>query len=95
MLAGGDLEFRLAYSEIASVRLSIPVVTDGLDVITFAMNKGVGVFARSGQVSLFPSCYYSICHSGPLGWHRSACSGSLCICSHLEPGPVGSDPDPA
>ena len=53
MLAGGDLEFRLAYSEIASVRLSIPVVTDGLDVITVAMNKGVGIFARSDQVSIF------------------------------------------
>ena len=53
MLANGDLEFRLAYSEIASVRLSISVVTDGLDVILVAMNKGVAVFARSGQASIF------------------------------------------
>ena len=52
MLAGGDLECRPAYSEIASIRLSIPIFTDGLDVFLVAMNKGVGVFARSGQASI-------------------------------------------
>ena len=53
MLANGDLEGRLAYSEIASVRFSILIFTDVLDVILVAMNKGVAVFARSGQASIF------------------------------------------
>ena len=51
MLANGNLEGRLAYSEIASVRFSILIFTDVLDVILVAMNKGVDVFARFGQVS--------------------------------------------
>lgn len=51
MLANGDLEGRLAYSEIASVRFSILIFTDVLDVILVAMNKGVDAFAGFGQVS--------------------------------------------
>lgn len=39
------LERRLAYSEILLIRLSILIFTDSLDVVTGAMNKGVGVFA--------------------------------------------------
>ena len=50
MLANGNLEGRLAYSEIASVRFSILIFTDVLDVILVAMNKGVGVFAGCSHV---------------------------------------------
>lgn len=50
MLASGDLEGRLAYSEIA-VSFSILIFTDALDVIHAAMNKGVDVFAGIDQVS--------------------------------------------
>ena len=51
MLASGNLERRLASSEIV-VRLSILIITDGLDIIPRAMNKGVDLFAGSGQASL-------------------------------------------
>lgn len=51
MLANGNLEGRLAYSEIASVRFPILIFTDVLDVILVAMNKGVDAFAGFGQVS--------------------------------------------
>lgn len=51
MLASGDLEGRLAYSEIAFTRFSIRIITDALDVILAAMNKGVDLFAGIGQVS--------------------------------------------
>lgn len=44
ILASGDLERRRAYSESFSVRLSILIFTDGLDVLG-AINKGVDVFA--------------------------------------------------
>lgn len=51
MLAGGDLEGRLASSKTISVRFSIPIITDGPDVIPVAMNKGVVVFAGSSHSS--------------------------------------------
>ena len=51
MLAGGDLEGRLASSKTVSIRFSIPIITDGPDVITVAMNKGVVVFAGSSHSS--------------------------------------------
>lgn len=51
MYAGRDLEGRPASSKTVSVRFSIPIITDGPDVITVAMNKGVGVFAGSSHVS--------------------------------------------
>lgn len=51
MLANGNLKGDCVYSEIASVRFSILIFTDVLDVILVAMNKGVDVFARFGQVS--------------------------------------------
>lgn len=44
MLASGDLEGRLAYSEVFSVRASIRS-TDGLDAALAAMDKGVDAFA--------------------------------------------------
>lgn len=92
VLASSDLERELAYSEICPIRLSILIFTDSLDVVTGAMNKGVGVFAESSLVS--SSWYHSICHSGHVAWDHSAGPGSVCI-SHPEPGPVGSDRAPA
>ena len=50
MLAGRDLKGRPASSKTISVRFSIPIITDGPDVITVAMNKGVSVFAGSSHV---------------------------------------------
>lgn len=44
-LASSDLEMRFAYSEISFVRCSIFIFTDGLDVVTALMNKGVDIFA--------------------------------------------------
>ena len=45
------VEGRVAYSEIASVRFSILIFTDGLDVILVAMNRGVDIFAGVDRVS--------------------------------------------
>lgn len=45
MFASGDLESRLAYSEVFPIRLSILILTDGLDAALGAVNKCVGVFA--------------------------------------------------
>ena len=44
MCASGDLEGRIAYSEVFSVRASF-LSTDGLDVILATMNKGVDILA--------------------------------------------------
>lgn len=43
--ASGDLEGRLAYSEVFPIRLSILILTDGPDAVAVAVNKCVGVFA--------------------------------------------------
>lgn len=51
VFASGDLERRLAYSEVFPIRLSILILTDVLDAALVAMNKCVGVFAGWGQVS--------------------------------------------
>lgn len=51
MCAGGDLEGRHASSKTVSVRFSISIITDSPNVITVAMNKGVGVFAGFSHVS--------------------------------------------
>lgn len=50
VLADGDQESRLASSKTFVVRFSIPSITDGPDVTTVAMNKGVGVFAGCSHV---------------------------------------------
>ena len=47
MRASGDLESRIAYSKVYSIRPSI-LSTDGLDVVLGVMNKGVDFFARRG-----------------------------------------------
>lgn len=68
MLASGDPEGRLAYSESVHVRLSILITTDGLDVVLGAMNKGVGVFAGCRQAS---SCHHDFTVSAtPATWFR-------------------------
>ena len=45
--ASGDLESRIAYSKVYSIRPSI-LSTDGLEVVLGVMNKGVDFFARRG-----------------------------------------------
>lgn len=51
VFASGDLESRLAYSEVFPIRLSILILTDGLDAALGAVNKCVGVFAGWDQAS--------------------------------------------
>ena len=47
MRTSGDLEGRIAYSEVFSIRASF-LSTDGPDVFLGAMDKGVDIFARRG-----------------------------------------------
>lgn len=51
MLASGDLEWSLAYSEGFSIRTSIPIITDSLDAVFGVMNKSVDGFAGCSQAS--------------------------------------------
>ena len=70
MIASGDLEGRIAYSKVCSIRASL-LSTDGLDGFLGVMDKGVGFFAFQGfldsflhhtqiTVSVIPACWLGI-----------------------------------